>query len=142
MQAAVLRAKLPYLDGWNAQRRQHANRYEQLLAGSGVTTPRETSGTEAVWHLYVIRTNQREALRYHLTQKGISVGIHYPIPIHLQPAYAHLGYGKGSFPVTEEQAGQILSLPMYPELPAAAIEYVAETIIDFVAQSQEVTAQP
>lgn len=141
MQAAVLRAKLPYLDEWNAQRRQHASRYNELLSESGVVTPRETPGTEAVWHLYVIRSNEREALRNHLTQKGISVGIHYPVPIHLQPAYAHLGYSEGGFPVTEEQAGQILSLPMYPELPAAAIEYVAETIIDFVAQSQEVTAQ-
>jgi dTDP-4-amino-4,6-dideoxygalactose transaminase len=93
--------------------------------------PKEADYAESVYHLYVIRINARDKLRDYLQDKGISTGIHYPIPIHLQPAYCDLGYKKGDFPITEEYAGQILSLPMYAELTPVAIESVAEAIRDF-----------
>ena len=137
IQAAVLRVKLKYLDEWNAARRRHAQRYNVLLDGCPALTPREADDCECTYHLYVIRIQDRDALRAHLRDKGIATGIHYPIPIHLQPAYQQLGYGKGSFPVTEECCKQVLSLPMYAELTPDQIEYVAEAIRDFVAQDDD-----
>ncbi len=131
LQAAVLRAKLKYLDRWNAARRAHAARYAELLAHSSVTAPQAASYAEPIWHLYVIRAQARDALRKHLTQRGIATGIHYPIPIHAQAAYANLGYPRGAFPVTEQAATEILSLPMYAELTDAQIEQVAEAISAF-----------
>jgi dTDP-4-amino-4,6-dideoxygalactose transaminase len=133
LQAAVLQVKLKHLDAWNAARRQHAQFYGELLAHSPTVVPAEADYAESVYHLYVIRVKDRDGLRIHLQDKGVATGIHYPIPIHLQPAYRDLGYGKGSFPVTEEYAGQILSLPMYAELTPGSIEYVAETIREFVS---------
>ncbi len=133
LQAAVLRVKLKYVDEWNAARRQHADLYRRLLAGSAAAMPSEAEYATSVWHLYVIRVDQRDALREHLTSQGISTGIHYPIPIHLQPAYRDLGHKKGDFPVTEEYAQGILSLPMYPELLPSSIEFVAESIRDFAS---------
>jgi len=150
LQAAVLRVKLKHLDEWNAARRRHAHLYGELLAHSPAVLPAEADYAESVYHLYVIRVEacrersrracpersrrNRDGLRACLHDKGIATGIHYPIPIHLQPAYRDLGYEKGSFPVTEECAGQALSLPMYAELTPDLIEYVAETIRDFVAE--------
>ena len=128
LQAAILRVKLRYLDAWNAARRQHAELYTRLLAASGVTTPAAADYAEPVWHLYVIRTLQREALKAYLVDRGISVGMHYPIPIHLQPAYRDLAYKRGDFPVSEACAEQGLSLPMYAELSAEQIQFVAEAI--------------
>jgi len=133
LQAAVLRVKLHYLDAWNAARRRHAHLYDELLAHSSVAVPAEADYAESIYHLYVIRVADRDTLRAYLRDKGIATGIHYPIPIHLQPAYRDLGYGQGSFPVTEEYARQILSLPMYAELTPDSIEYVAETVRDFVS---------
>ena len=137
VQAAVLRVKLRYLDGWNEARRQHAQRYAALMAGLPVALPWAAADVEHVYHLYVIRLREgdpdrRDALRAFLQNKGIATGIHYPIPIHLQEAYVDLGYGRGSFPLTEAYAGQMLSLPMYAELPPAALEAVAEGIREFV----------
>ena len=131
LQAAVLRVKLKYLDEWNAARRRHAQIYGEILADYRVILPAEADYEEGVYHLYVIRVKDRDGLRAYLQDKAISTGIHYPIPIHLQPACRDLGYQKGRFPVTEAYAEQILSLPMYAELTSDAIEYVAEAIRDF-----------
>ncbi len=133
LQAAVLRVKLPHLDGWNSSRRQHAKRYTALLSGlnGSVITPGEGVHCEPVYHLYIVRVQDRAGLQSFLTSKKISTGIHYPVPIHLQPAYADLGYKKGDFPITERYASEILSLPMYPELPEASIDYVVESIRQF-----------
>jgi len=134
LQAGVLRVKLKHLNAWNAARRQHAKLYRELLAHSPVVLPVEASCAEAVYHLYVIRVQDRDGLRVYLQDRGVATGIHYPIPIHLQPSYRALGYKKGSFPVTERCAEQILSLPMYAELTPASIEYVAEAIRTFVSE--------
>ena len=140
LQAAVLRVKLKHLDEWNDARRQHAKSYRRLLEESGIVVPYAVAHAESVWHLYVIRTDHRDALKEHLASRGISVGIHYPIPIHLQPAYRDLGYRQGDFPVTEEYARQILSLPMYAELTPEVIGRVAETVGEFsVTQQASVT---
>jgi dTDP-4-amino-4,6-dideoxygalactose transaminase len=128
LQAAILRVKLPHLDNWNGARRRHAVRYNEFLAGTGVGLPLEADFAESVYHLYVIRTENRDEIAAHLKGQGIATGIHYPVPIHLQPAYSELGYGEGSFPVTEGLAGQLLSLPMYAELTSEQIERVAEAL--------------
>jgi dTDP-4-amino-4,6-dideoxygalactose transaminase len=128
LQAACLRVKLKYMDSWNAARGQHAALYNRLLAGTQVVTPVEMDYAQSVWHLYVIRVGDRAALKANLGNRGISSGIHYPVPIHLQQAYSDLGYARGDFPVTEEYAGQILSLPMYAELTPEMVEYVAESV--------------
>ena len=133
IQAAILRVKLKYLEKWNAARRWNATLYQKHLEGSGIVVPGEAGGAEAVWHLYVVRTEQRDALKEHLAGKGISVGIHYPVPIHLQPAYEDLGHKRGDFPVTEAYADRILSLPMYAELTSGQIEHVSSAIAEFLA---------
>jgi dTDP-4-amino-4,6-dideoxygalactose transaminase len=134
LQAAVLRVKLGYLDDWNDARRQHAEQYDQLLASSPLVLPLEADYAESVYHLYVVRTDNRDVLRSYLHERGISTGIHYPIPIHLQPACQELGYQRGDFPVSERCAEQVLSLPMYPELTPEFIDYVVETIEQFDGQ--------
>jgi dTDP-4-amino-4,6-dideoxygalactose transaminase len=90
-------------------------------------------GVEHVWHLYVVRVEERDEVRSRLAAAGIETGIHYPVPVHLQPAFAHLGYAPGSFPVTEHYADRILSLPMYPELPGEAITRVAQALGEAIA---------
>jgi dTDP-4-amino-4,6-dideoxygalactose transaminase len=137
LQAAVLRVKLKYLEKWNAARRWNAVLYHKYLEGSGVVLPVEAGGAESVWHLYVIRTEQRDLLREHLISRGISASIHYPIPIHLQPAYRDLGYKRGQFPVTESCAQQLLSLPMYAELTQEQIQYIAKTTCDFMSTRRD-----
>lgn len=137
LQAAVLRVKLKYLNEWNAARRSHAELYHQLLNDAGVELPAEATHSQSVWHLYVIRTELRDALREHLAMHGISAGIHYPIPIHLQAAYEDLGYERGAFPVSEAQAQRILSLPMYAELTAGQIGRVAQTIREFMSANTQ-----
>jgi dTDP-4-amino-4,6-dideoxygalactose transaminase len=135
IQAAILRVKLKYLEKWNAARRRNAKLYNEALAQSGVVLPVEARGAESVWHLYVIRTEQRDLLREYLGSRGISAGIHYPIPIHLQPAYRELGYARGDFPVTEAYSQRILSLPMYAELTPDQIKCIAEAINAFIGAS-------
>ncbi|NJO84075.1 MAG: DegT/DnrJ/EryC1/StrS family aminotransferase [Blastochloris sp.] len=135
MQAAILRIKLKHIDAWNAGRRQAARRYYELLAGHpGIVAPEEAAYAESVWHLYVVRVEEREALQKYLSEQGISTGIHYPVPIHVQEAYKSLGYPEGSFPITEQYAPQIVSLPMFAELTDEAIQYVVEHILAFVEQ--------
>ncbi|MGP7996286.1 MAG: DegT/DnrJ/EryC1/StrS family aminotransferase [Streptosporangiaceae bacterium] len=116
-QAVVLRARLRRLAAGNEARRQAAGRYSELLADvPGVTLPMTAPGNEHVWHLYVIRVPRRDHVLQCLHDEGIQAGIHYPVPVHLQPAFRQLGYGPGDFPVAEAAAGQLLSLPLYPQL--------------------------
>jgi dTDP-4-amino-4,6-dideoxygalactose transaminase len=136
LQAAVLRTKLPYLDQWNAQRRRWAALYDDLLAVEGVTTPVSASYAEPVHHLYVIAVEDRHGLQAHLAANGVATGIHYPVPIHLQPVYADLGYRRGDFPVAERLAGHILSLPMFAELTEDQVRGVAALVRDFAFASQ------
>lgn len=131
LQAAVLRIKLRRLLEWNARRRDLARAYDRLLADLPVGRPPLPEGEEHVFHLYVIRTERREDLRTHLAKAGIGTGVHYPIPCHLQTGGRDLGYGKGSLPVTERLADDVLSLPMYPELTTAQQERVVDTIRAF-----------
>jgi dTDP-4-amino-4,6-dideoxygalactose transaminase len=131
LQAAVLRIKLRHLDVWNNARRFRAAFYSRVL-GHPILAPVQADYSEPVWHLYVIRTSARDNLQKYLDKRGISTGIHYPIPIHLQPAYSSLGHLRGAFPITERAAETILSLPMYPELPLSAIAEVADAISEFV----------
>ena len=127
LQAAFLGVKLPHLDGWNAARRRHAARYASLLANV-VGTPAASPDVEHVYHLYVIEIDRRDEVQKRLGAAGVQTGIHYPIPVHLQEAYESLGYRAGTFPVTEAAAGRILSLPMYPELTDAQVDYVAQVL--------------
>ena len=133
LQAAVLRVQANRLDEWNARRRQAASWYRKHLASVPVTLPIEAGGAEPVYHLFVIRTPRREALREHLTARGIGVAVHYPIPVHLQPAYRELGYSQGDLPISERYASEVLSLPMHPFLDEAAVITVSRAVADFFA---------
>jgi len=131
IQAAILSVKLRHLDDWNRQRRQVADWYGEALATSGLTTPTVAPDRSHVFHLYVVRCEsqgQRSAIQSHLNSLGIATGIHYPLPLHLQPALAHLDYVAGTMPETERAADLILSLPMYPELTQAQVDRVADGI--------------
>jgi dTDP-4-amino-4,6-dideoxygalactose transaminase len=118
IQAGILQVKLNHLAQWNEQRRERAAEYNRLFeaAGNTIETPFEPSWSRAVYHLYVVRADDREGLMVFLKDKGIGTGIHYPIPLHLQKAYHLLGYTSGEFPVTENVSAEIVSLPMYPQL--------------------------
>ncbi|MFH1169938.1 MAG: DegT/DnrJ/EryC1/StrS family aminotransferase [Chloroflexota bacterium] len=131
IQAAVLRVKLKHLDSWNELRRSKAALYGRLLPQPSVSLPNEPAYAQNVYHLYVIRTERRNELRRYLSRRGIGTSVHYPVPVHLQPAYADLKLRAGSFPVTEKCAGEVLSLPMFPELTADEIERVALEIQRF-----------
>jgi dTDP-4-amino-4,6-dideoxygalactose transaminase len=129
LQAAVLGVKLPHLDEWNAARRAHAALYDRLLADvPGVVTPYVAPGMEPVYHLYVIQAPERDRVQAALKAAGIETGIHYPIPLHEQPAYARLGHRPEDFPVSHALGSCILSLPMYAELTDEQIHYVTETV--------------
>lgn len=131
-QGAVLATKLKYIEGWTRQRQENAALYNRLLVDvEGVEAPGQLEGTECVHHLYVIQTDRRDELQKYLGDHGVATGLHYPVPLHLQEAYHHLGYKKGDFPVAERAAGRILSLPMYPELTGGQIGYVCEKIRNF-----------
>lgn len=137
IQAAVLRVKLPYLDGWNASRRRAAATYAEMLAGLPIVAPETADYAEHIFHLFVVRVSGgREALMDRLKGAGIATGLHYPIPIHLQPAYVELGYKRGDFPVTEAYADEILSLPIFPELDDEKVAYVANAIREFMAEHE------
>ncbi|HEY9712995.1 MAG TPA: DegT/DnrJ/EryC1/StrS family aminotransferase, partial [Chroococcales cyanobacterium] len=133
MQAAILSAQIPFVHEWNERRREIADRYNKGLAGV-VQTPEETEDSKHVYHLYVIQTNNRDDLQNNLLDRGIQTLIHYPIPAHLQKAYAYLGYKHGDLPATERTAGRILSLPMYPELTNEQIDDVIAGIREFQQQ--------
>lgn len=132
-QGAVLSVKLPYLELWNKQRRKNAALYHELLQGNRkVILPVVLPDSNPVWHLFVIRVLNRETLIGHLQKNSIETGIHYPVPLHLTPAYSYLGHKKGDFPVAEKFSNEIVSLPMYPELGEEEIRYVADTINEFL----------
>jgi dTDP-4-amino-4,6-dideoxygalactose transaminase len=128
LQAAILAAKLPHLNDWTEARRAHARQYDELLADTDVIRPHEAPNVRHVYHLYVIRVSRRDEMLEHLKSKGVGAGIHYPVPVHRQPAYIKEGYGDISLPVTEHVASEIVSLPMYPELTREQIEYVARAV--------------
>ena len=133
IQAGWLSVKLRHLAKWNESRRALAHSYHELFADAkdSLVVPVEAAWTKGVYHLYVVRVQDREALQAHLAEAGIGSGVHYPIPLHLQKAYEHLGYKKGSFPVTERVAAEIVSLPMFPQLNYSQQELVAGKVREF-----------
>jgi dTDP-4-amino-4,6-dideoxygalactose transaminase len=140
IQAAVLRVKLPHIEEWNRQRRERAGRYSQMLADAGLIStnggppirPLElTPGAHHVFHQYVIRVERRDALRKFLTDLKIGTEIYYPIPLHLQPCFAYLGYEQGSLPESERAAGDVVALPMFPELTEDEQRWVVQAIAEF-----------
>ncbi len=135
LQAAVLRVKLPHLDVWNEARRDKARLYSEFLSDANqIVTPHESQDRTHVYHLYVIQHPNRDGLMAHLREHGISAGLHYPTPVHLQPCYEFLKIPRGSLPVTEAVASRVISLPMYPELTREQIEFVCNQIKQFPVQ--------
>ena len=136
IQGAVLRVKLPYVEKWNQQRRDRAAAYDRLFAeaglqGTAITLPFRNPQAHHVFHQYVVRARRRDELRQFLTARQIGSEIYYPIPLHLQPCFAYLGYAKGSFPEAERAAAEVLALPMFPELTEAEQQWVVQSISDF-----------
>jgi dTDP-4-amino-4,6-dideoxygalactose transaminase len=144
IQAAILRVKLKYVQGWNEARRQRAARYDQLFAAAGLTStggqpenaapiqlPRTSEPAYHVFHQYVVRAYRREELREFLSARKIGTEIYYPIPLHLQPCFAYLGYREGDFPQAERAAKEVLALPMFPELTEEEQRWVVKSIADF-----------
>ena len=127
-QGAVLGVKLKHLEQWTEARRRIVGRYNDLLADSDVETPAEMPWARHVYHVYTVRSTDRDGLQAALAAEGIHTGIHYPVPVHMQPAYADLGYGRGAFPQAEAAAEQVLSLPLYPELSSEAVAHVAAAV--------------
>lgn len=140
IQGAVLRVKLKYLEGWTEARRTAAGHYDRLLAGSGVPTPVARPDVRHVYHVYAVRTQARAEWQQALNAQGIQSGIHYPIPVHLLPAFADLGYKAGQFPHSEKAANEVLSLPMFPELTQAQCEEVARAVRALAAPRTEAVA--
>ncbi len=138
IQGAVLRVKLRHLDAWNTARREHAEVYRRELADSELRLLEEQAGSRSVHHIFPVFTERRDDLREYLLASGVSTGIHYPIPVHLQRGYRHLGYKVGDLPQTELAAHHTLSLPMYPELPDAALMHITDSIQHFCQQSRAV----
>lgn len=138
VQAAVLRCKLKRLDRWNAERRTLAARYRSALNGLPLGLPPEDPEPGSVYHIFTIRTPQRDGLARRLSEVGIGTGSHYPVPIHLQPVFAHLGYRRGDFPNAERYAAEQLSLPLYPGLSAEDVDRVAEAIRAFFRNGRAV----
>lgn len=134
MKAAILLVKLKKLDEFTRRRRHNAAMYDRLLAGSGVSTPKVADSNEHVYHQYSILRDRRDALAAHLRDRGIGSAIYYPVPLHLQKCFAHLGHKPGSLPVTEQTASHILSLPVHPMLTDEDVAYVASAIADFCAK--------
>jgi dTDP-4-amino-4,6-dideoxygalactose transaminase len=139
IQGAVLGVKLKHLDEWNERRRAHAALYRKLLApledAGALKLPSESTDAEHVYHLFVIESVVRDSLQRYLSASGVSTGIHYPVPVHMQPAYAAHGHKEGDFPVAESQSRRVLSLPMFAELNEQQIKYVADAVADFYAQT-------
>ncbi len=131
--AAIGRIQLKYLEEWNEKRRKIAKKYNKKLDGIGdlILPPKENSRIKPVYHLYVIRTKYRDELKRYLEEKGIECGIHYPLPVHLQPPYRQMGFYEGMFPNAEKWAEEILSLPMHPNLTKEDVEYVVDCVEDF-----------
>lgn len=137
LQAGILSVKLKRLAEWNEKRRGKASFYNDLLASedADIIVPCDPRWASPVYHLYVVRTSDRDGLAAHLNAKGIHTGIHYPLPLHFQKAYRELGYAEGSFPISERVASEILSLPMYPQLSHEAQEYVVREVLAFASRT-------
>jgi dTDP-4-amino-4,6-dideoxygalactose transaminase len=134
LQAGILSVKLRHLAEWNRKRQAAARRYDELLSSvEGITAPQQPEWSRSVYHLYVVRVQDRTGLQKHLGEANIDTGIHYPLPLHLQQAYKHFGYKQGDFPVTEKVAAEILSLPMYPQLEPEQQQRVVQKAAEFVA---------
>jgi dTDP-4-amino-4,6-dideoxygalactose transaminase len=135
IQAAILSVKLKYLPEWNEKRRECAALYNERLGGTpGVAVPFAPPKTRPAYHLYVIRTDNRDALQKHLAENGVATGLHYPVPLHLQNCYRTMNCGAGAFPATERTASRILSLPMGPTLTKAQVDRVSDLICGFVGE--------
>ena len=135
LQGAVLRVKLRHLDGWNAARSNHASFYRRELAETGLRLLADRPGYQSVHHVFPLFTRQRDELREHLSARGVSTGLHYPIPIHLQPGYAFLGYAEGTLPETERACREVMSIPMYPELTEADLSQITASVREFCLKS-------
>jgi dTDP-4-amino-4,6-dideoxygalactose transaminase len=131
IQGALLGVKLRHLAKWTSERQRVAARYAELLADTPLQLPAVTADNESAWHLYTVRSSRRDELKKHLDANGIGNAVHYPMPLHLQKAYAHLGHQPGDFPVAEKASREVLSLPMFPELTDAQIQRVAAVVKDF-----------
>ena len=142
VQAAVLRVKLRRLEQWTEARRSAAQRYDRLLAGSGIATPSTRGDVRHVYHIYAVRSPERAAWQAALSAQGIHTGIHYPTPVHLLPAHADLGYGQGQFPCAESAAREVLSLPMFPEITAEQCARVATALTALASRSERDLATP
>ena len=134
IQGAVLGVKLKHLQRWTDERRRVAKRYAELLADTPLKLPREAAGVQSAWHLYTVRSERRDELKKFLDENGIGNAVHYPLPLHLQKAVAHLDHKAGDFPVAEQASREVLSLPMFPELTDAQIQRVANVIKSFFAK--------
>jgi dTDP-4-amino-4,6-dideoxygalactose transaminase len=132
LQGAVLRVKLRHLEAWTEARRTHADAYRQGLQAGGLQPPEEMPYARHVYHVFTVRSCQRDLLQEKLTAKGIQTGIHYPVPVHLQKAYSDLGYGAGDFPDSETAAKEVLSLPLFPEMKRDQIEFVCKVLKEMV----------
>jgi dTDP-4-amino-4,6-dideoxygalactose transaminase len=143
IQAGFLRVKLRRLPEWNEGRRQAAHRYARLLSAiEDIVIPYEPDWSKAVYHLYVIRLSDREKLQQHLAEQQVGSALHYPVPLHLQNAYASCGHVQGSFPVTEQVANEILSLPMFPQLEIESQQRVADSINLFLGNKLKMVSIP
>jgi dTDP-4-amino-4,6-dideoxygalactose transaminase len=131
IQGAVLGVKLKHLDKWTNERRRVAHRYHELLKDTPLQLPFEADYAESAWHLYVVRHPRRDEFKKHLEANGVGCALHYPVPLHLQKCYAHLGHKPGDFPVAEKAARECLSLPIYPELTDGQIQRVAAVVKEF-----------
>ena len=140
LQGAVLGIKLKYLERWTAARRHLAERYGHLLAGLPIKMPKELSYRRHVWHLYVALHRDRDRIRQELQSRGIHTGLHYPIPLHLQKAYKHLGLHEGQFPVAERIGRECITLPLYAEMTTAQQDHVVDALTEVLTQ-QEVAAR-
>lgn len=128
IQGAILRVKLRQIESWTEARRTRARLYTQMLADAPLAVPREALGRRHVWHIFAVRTDRREELQQFLKSEGVETGLHYPVPVHLQPAYADLGHQPGDFPEAEAAANSVLSLPLYPELSLREVEIISDLV--------------
>jgi dTDP-4-amino-4,6-dideoxygalactose transaminase len=133
-QGAVLRIKLHRLDEWTSMRRERADAYRRLLADARVALPEDSPEDRAVYHIFGVYADERDAVRASLAERGVATAIHYPVPVHLQKAYAQLGHQRGDFPHTERACDRVLSMPIYPEMPFDQIEYAAAALSEVTAR--------
>jgi dTDP-4-amino-4,6-dideoxygalactose transaminase len=140
-QAAVLNVKLKYLDEWTKKRQAHADIYRQVLAGSNVKLLDDSPESECVYHLFVVYVEDRDRVRTELEKRGIETAVHYPVPVHLQEAFAHLGYKKGDLPNTERACERVISMPVYAELTEEQVRYAASSLAEIVAQKPNKAAK-